>query len=139
MLILPTKFLVQATEDQVIVRPFKTSHVPSPTAPELTYPLIIRPEAKLEYFEPVQALSIKGLLFGNPMILMLVYCALIWRLGLTPLQNGIGSRASCLTREKVKADNPIRMMIGMPKLLAAIDPEALKEVQESQAQMHSKG
>ena len=54
------------------------------------------------------------------------------------LQNGVRSRASCLTRDEAKTDNTTRMMIGMPKLLAAIDPEALKEVQESQAQMHSK-
>jgi len=70
----------------------------------LPLPLRVRARAPMKYFEDPKTFNLLGMLWGNPMMLLM-----------------IGGGA---------------MVFVMPKLMAMMDPESLKEMQENQAEIN---
>jgi len=71
--IFPTFALdVDAEKDVVTVKPHRTTFLPLSNAPSLPHPVIFRPTIKPEYFDIKQGWNLKGLIMGNPMMLLMV-------------------------------------------------------------------
>lgn len=109
------------------VRPYLPGTPLSSTANSpitITYPLNVHPRYKNEYFVPKQSFNVMGML-QSPMIMMM---------------GAVGVMVVALPYMMVRSPSAIRvrpqgLMTNRPVVQKNLDPEQLKEVQESQARV----